>query len=138
MLQRLLFAFQLLLVLDMLRAGELQGAEIALANLPPTPERLKPQIMLLSARLAILQGNIDEGLAQVLERLDKYRADPGALLVLIECWELNRQPDNRTMRARLKAAQPYVRFHALLSAKVNATLELIAEDEDAPVEPELP
>ena len=99
----------LTVVIDQMEQGLLAEAVRSLGSLPqPLPERLASDVLALGARLLILQGQVDEGLARLYERLDAQPLDPPALGVLQETWARLGQPGDEEMLRRLLIARRYV------------------------------
>jgi len=117
---------QLFLLVDRMAAGDFAGSEAALRALPePLPERLIPEHAALMARVLLLQGHIEEGLAQLRERLDEEPGDPYALGVLLEAFHVRGVPDADEMYRRLRAARRRL-VDPALRAEVDATLKEIS------------
>ena len=99
----------LTVVIDLMEQGHLVEATRSLHDLPrPLPERLIADVHALDARLMILQGQVDEGLSKLYERLDAHPLDPPALGVLQETWARLGQPGDEEMLRRLLIARRYV------------------------------
>lgn len=99
----------LTLVVDLMQAGQPPEAEAALERLPsPLPPRLVPDVEALRARLALMQGRVEEGLERLAQRLDANPAERSALAVLQESWANLGHPSDREFARRLQAARPLV------------------------------
>jgi tetratricopeptide (TPR) repeat protein len=117
---------QLYLLVDSMAGGDLAGAQAALEALPePLPDRLVPERTALMARVLLLQGRTEEGLAQLRARLDDEPGDPFALGVLLEAFHVRGVPSADEMARRLRASRRRLGDPALL-AEVDATLKEIA------------
>lgn len=96
----------LTLVIDTMEQGDFVAAARALEALPqPLPRRLEADVHALGARLMILQGQVEAGLASLFERLDAYPLDPPALGVLQETWAKLGQPSDQEMLRRMLIAR---------------------------------
>ena len=109
------------------------AARSTLDSLPaPLPARLVPDREALYARLDLLQGRVDEGLARLQARLDAYPDETGSLAVLLECWNQYGRPSDAEMKARLSAGLRRSPDPALVAA-MEAALKAIEKSEKAAV-----
>jgi len=94
---------------DLMTRDELERAATVLAAAPtPLPARLVPLHDVLEARLAILDGRVDEGLEKLGTVLDRAPAEGPALAVLLETWKTRGRPAPEEMARRLEAAWPHL------------------------------
>lgn len=126
---------QLMAAVSRMSAGAHAEAEAALASLPePLPERLLSDVAALRARVVILQGRVDEGLASLFRRLDESPSDRAALAVLEETFATLGQPTVEQFVERLERARPGLepRERAQLDAAVQRLLSPGARPEAPP------
>jgi hypothetical protein len=130
---------QLYLLVDRMADGDLTGAETALQSLPaPLPERLLPEREALQARVLLLQGRTDEGLALLRARLTEEPGDSYCLSVLLEAWHVRHVPEAAEVAYWLRASRRHLTDPAL-AAEVQSTLrELAMAEEQAPTETPAP
>jgi tetratricopeptide (TPR) repeat protein len=122
-------------LVDRMAGGDLQEAEAMLDALPqPLPERLLPETIALRARLLLVQGRTEEGLAVLRSRLEEQPADAFALGVLLESWHARGQPAAEEVAAWLRAGRRNVTDPAL-AAEMDSTLKDIAARQKAAKEP---
>ena len=75
------------LIVDQMLAGELATAETAISDLPaPVPARLAHEIFAVHARVVLLQGRTEEGLALLRDQLLRAPSNEYAIDVLLEAW----------------------------------------------------
>ncbi len=101
---------RLFIAVDVLARDGPEAAADVLTELPrPLPARLVLDVALLEARVAVLQGHVDEGLADVLALLSRAPGDGPALLVLLECKQLHDRPGDEQLLRILEAARGRIR-----------------------------
>ena len=131
---------QLYLLVDRMADGDLAGAETALQSLPsPLPERLIPEREALQARIFLLQGRTDEGLAVLRARLTEEPGDSFSLGVLLESWHVRHVPEAAEVAYWLRASRRHLTDPAL-AAEVQSTLRelAMAAEAEAPAETPAP
>jgi tetratricopeptide (TPR) repeat protein len=124
---------KLYLLVDQMTAGDLDGAMAALEALPgPLPERLVSQREAIRARILMLQGRTEDGLAVLRARLEEEPGDAFALGVLLESFHVRHVPEPAEMVYWLKSARRHV-YDPALAQELEATLAAIAKaSEQAP------
>jgi tetratricopeptide (TPR) repeat protein len=125
----------LTMVVDLMADGRHAEAEAAVSTLPePLPGRLRPDVEALRARLAILQGRVDEGLELLYTRLDQFPGDRSSLAVLEETWATRGEPSDLIFEIRLRNALPELNRQEQM--RVRAMLEqLVARRKAATMGP---
>ncbi len=119
-----------------LAAGRFESAEQQLAQISdPYPRRLRVQIGLLQARLDVQAGRYDDAWDLLRRRLDAVPADPGALLILLECQGRGGVPSDDELRARLLRARPRLTVVPSLARMVDAVLEQLGPATPPPTAP---
>ena len=118
---------KLYLLVDQMTAGNLDGAMASLDALPgPLPERLVSQREAIRARILMLQGHSEDGLAVLRARLEEEPGDAFALGVLLESFHVRHVPEPAEMVYWLKSARRHV-YDPALAQEMENTLAAIAQ-----------